>query len=243
MQLYIIRHAQSTNNVLRNESQRTYDPSLTEIGKQQAEILAQHLFDGPNHDPYMDPQTGYTEPEERNGVPITHLYCSAMHRSLQTAAPVSRALGLPVEIWLELYEHGGIYLETPEGVIGYGGRTRSEILAEFPDYRLPEKLTDEGWYDPKLGKETRAFAYGRAVQVAVDLRKRAKTEPDAQIAIITHGTFIDSLLKALFNQLPSTQMYYLHYNTAITRIDFRTDDRMLVRHINRVDHLPPELIT
>ncbi len=243
MQLYIIRHAQSANNVLIDETQRTHDPILTEIGKQQADILAQHLFDGPNHDPYMDPRTGYSQPEDHNGIPITHLYCSAMYRSLQTAAPVAKALGVPVEIWLELHEHGGIYLETPEGVTGYGGKTRSEILAEFPGYILPDRVTDEGWYDIKLGKETRAFAYGRAAQVAIDLRKRAKAEPDARIAIITHGTFIDSLLKALFNQLPATQMYYLHYNTAITRIDFRDDDRMLVRHINRVDHLPPELIT
>jgi broad specificity phosphatase PhoE len=243
MQLYIIRHAQSANNVLIDETQRTHDPILTEIGRQQAEILAQHLFDGPNHDPFMDPRTGYSEPEQYTGIPITHLYCSAMHRSLQTASPVAQALGLPVEIWLELHEHGGIYLETPEGITGYGGRTRREIVEEFPGFVLPETLTDDGWYDVRQGKETRALSYGRAAQVAVDLRKRAKAEPEARIALITHGTFIDSLLKALFNQLPATHMYYLHYNTAITRIDFRDDDRMLVRHVNRVDHLPPDLIT
>jgi 2,3-bisphosphoglycerate-dependent phosphoglycerate mutase len=243
MELYIIRHGQSTNNILSDSATRTCDPSLTDLGIRQAEVVAWHLANGVSRDPFMVPETGYTESEPRRGSEITHLYCSAMHRALQTAAPVAKALGLKPEIWIELHEHGGIYLEEAEKVVGYPGKTRQEIMTEFPNYLLPEKITEKGWWDIALGMETRAASYGRAIQVAHDIRLRAKREPDSMIAIISHGTFIDSLLKALFNQLPATHMYYLHYNTAITRIEFQKNERMLVRHINRVDHLPPEMIS
>ena len=84
-------------------------------------------------------------------------------------------------------------------------------------------------------------AIGRAVQVAGDLRRRA--ESDDRILIVTHGTFIDTLIKALFAQLPSRALFYLHYNTAITRIDFTERERLLVRYLNRVAHPPPDKVS
>jgi hypothetical protein len=33
------------------------------------------------------------------------------------------------------------------------------------------------------------------------------------------------------------------YNTAITRIDFVEHDRALLRYVNRVAHLPPEMVS
>jgi broad specificity phosphatase PhoE len=63
------------------------------------------------------------------------------------------------------------------------------------------------------------------------------------VAIITHGGFMNVLLKALTNQLPASQIYYHHFNTAITRVDFRSDGALSLRYINRFDHLPPDLIS
>jgi broad specificity phosphatase PhoE len=243
MELYIIRHGQSTNNVLQNQATRTHDPMLTPLGVEQADALAAYLSGAPSRDPFFDHMTGYSETLNERGVRFTHLYCSPMHRALQTAQPIARALGIQPQVWVAIHEHGGIYLETETGVVGHPGRTRAEILADFPDYLLPMEVTDAGWWNPTRGHESMADAYGRAITVAMELRRRASDDPDARIALVTHGTFIDALLKALLNQLPNRGLYYLHYNTAVTRLDFRSDGRVLIRFVNRVDHLSPERIS
>jgi len=243
MELYIIRHAQSANNALENASTRTHDPILTDLGKQQADCLAAFFADARNRDPLFNPITGYTQAEEGNSFGITHLYCSPMYRSLQTTAPLARVLGLKPEVWIDIHEQGGMYLEKGGVVTGYPGRSRREILDEFPDYVLPNAVTDIGWYDLARGYESISEGAGRAIRVALELRRRAESDgKDARIAIITHGTFIDLLIKALFGQLPNRQFFYSHYNTSITRLDF--DPRwVLIRYMNRVNHLPHALIS
>jgi len=171
-----------------------------------------------------------------------------MYRALQTAQPVAAALGVQPEVWIDIHEHGGIYLEQPDGIIGHPGMSRTQMLSEFPCYTLPEPVTDQGWWRVADGHEERGAFYGRAIRVALELRQRAEGTSDGshtadeRIAIITHGTFMDALLKALFNMLPTRSMFFLHYNTAITRIDFSARG-LLVRCINRIDHLPAELIS
>ncbi|MFN8450935.1 MAG: histidine phosphatase family protein [Anaerolineae bacterium] len=241
MQLFIIRHGQSANNVLEDESLRSYDPPLTDLGKQQADRLAQAL--AASHDSRFNAGSGFSGDLGANGFAITHLYCSAMYRSLQTAAPVARALGLKPEIWLDVHEQGGMYLDQDGGKVGYPGKTRPEILGEFPDYVLPETITDAGWYDVTRGYEEMHTGAGRAIKVAMELRRRAAGEyRDLRIAIITHGTFIDLMLKAFMGQLPNRQYYFSHYNTGITRLDI-TAEYVLIRYVDRIDHLPPDLIT
>ena len=50
MELIIIRHGQSANNALVDIGNREVDPPLTELGKRQAEVLAQYLSEGANHE-------------------------------------------------------------------------------------------------------------------------------------------------------------------------------------------------
>ncbi len=228
MELFVIRHGQSVNNLLGDESERIYDPPLTDLGKRQAEQLAQFLAAG-------DPDAGST--------PITHLYCSAMHRALQTAAPLAKALHLRPEVWLDIHEQGGMYLDQEGRTVGFPGRTRAEILDEFPDYILPETVTETGWYDVAQGFEELHIGAGRAIKVALELRRRAEDEfKNARIAIITHGTFINLMLKAFLGMLPNREFYFNHSNTGVTRIDF-TAEHLLVRYINRIDHLPDDMIS
>jgi hypothetical protein len=54
---------------------------------------------------------------------------------------------------------------------------------------------------------------------------------------------MDALLKALFRQFPDRHLFYYHYNTAVSRIDLRSDGNLGVRYLNRVSHLPLELIS
>ncbi len=241
MELLIIRHGQSANNVLDDDTDRILDPPLTDLGRQQAERLAQFLADSSNSDPIFNAGSGFSGNSGTHG--ITHLYCSAMQRALQTAAPVSQALGLRPEIWLDVHEQGGMYLDQPEGKVGFPGMTRAEILSTYPDYVLPETITETGWYDAARGYEEIFTGAGRAIKVALELRRRAADEyRDARIAIITHGTFIDLTLKALLGLLPNRTFFFSHYNTGITRVDI-TPKHLLLRYVNRVAHLPHDMIS
>jgi 2,3-bisphosphoglycerate-dependent phosphoglycerate mutase len=241
MELYIIRHAQSTNNALGDPQDRDRDPPLTEIGERQASILARHLAAGIE----LAPRAAATNGHDQRGYSFTHLHCSPMWRSLQTAHPVAQALGLTPEVWTDIHEQGGIYLDHGDGrgPIGYSGKTRQEIQAIFRHFVLPPDITDRGWWN--RDHEDWPTCHQRANRVAEKLRRFAADDErgDQRVAIVSHGGFVDALLKALFGQLPDRQIFYYHYNTAISRVDFRPSGRLDVRYLNRVDHLPPELIT
>ena len=243
MKLYMIRHAQSVNNALANQRDRVCDPTLTELGYQQAEILAEHLASGVDPEYVIGVSEEDTAADSRQGYKIDQLYCSAMHRSMLTVQPIATALGLTPELWLDIHEHGGIFLDHggEKGVVGYPGKTRSEILEEFPNYKLPNEVTDAGWWKSELGREDWPTCQGRAIRVYRALRERAATREN--IAIITHGGFMDALMKAITSQLPGPTLFYHHYNTSITRIDFRPDGTTDIRYINRFDHLPTEMLS
>ena len=246
LELYIIRHGQSTNNALPDDSQatRVNDAPLTDLGKRQAEALATYLATGASRDPWTNPNTGYSQPLGSQGIKFTHLYCSPMYRAMQTTFPVADALGMQPEIWVDVHENGGVYLDEAGKITGFPGRTRAQIAQEFPNYVIPDGVTESGWWNPQTGMESISACYGRAIKIAAELKRRAQdqAEKSERIALITHGTFTDALIKALLNQLPNRSIYYLHYNTAITRIDFEKD-HMIVRYLNRVDHLSPDLIS
>jgi len=235
MELYIIRHGQSTNNTLNDPRGRVCDPPLTELGRRQVALVAQHLASAANRTPWA------ADGQKQRGCGIARLYCSPMRRALETAQPIGRALGVVPEVWIDIHEFGGIYLDyrAPTGGVAYPGKTRSEILAEFPHYRLPEGITEQGWW--RGGREERAAFYERVARVAERLRQWAAD--DEQIAIVSHGDFSNGLLHALFNLSPEHGVYYHHPNTAISRIDFQGDGHLDVRYVSRVDHLPPELIS
>jgi 2,3-bisphosphoglycerate-dependent phosphoglycerate mutase len=246
MELILIRHGQSYNNALLEDFiHRVEDPPLTGIGEAQAHHLARHIAEGCNPDAQVGLPTG---PGQRNGgyaYGITHLYSSAMMRALQTAAPLSAALEIPVAVWLEVHEVGGIWLEKDGVTTGYGGLTRTDLLSAFPSTIVPDNVTESGWWDPALGREDLVGCRARAMRVAYKLRQRAKNEDTANdcVAIVTHGAFLDALLKALLNLLPGDDAFMMHYNTAITRVDFRPDGALLLRCVNRTDHLPYDHLT
>lgn len=81
----------------------------------------------------------------------------------------------------------------------------------------------------------------RAGRVAAALHARAKSQE--RIAIVTHGTFANYLIHTLFGQQPGRRLFYYHYNTAISRIDFYQDGSLGLVYLNRIDHLPPELVS
>jgi 2,3-bisphosphoglycerate-dependent phosphoglycerate mutase/probable phosphoglycerate mutase len=97
------------------------------------------------------------------------------------------------------------------------------------------------------GFEDIAGCYARAIRVARELRRRAHAEGtsgnQSVVAIISHGTFIDSLIKALLSQIPENRYFYFHNNTAITCVDFAEHDIVYIRFQIRTAHLPPDMIS
>jgi broad specificity phosphatase PhoE len=232
MRLYLIRHGQSTNNALGTDIGRTDDPPLTDLGHKQAHALARHLAE-PEH-----PESNW---EKHGGYHFDHLYCSAMHRALQTTAPVAKALNLQPEVWVDVHEQGGLFLDQDDGArIGTAGLTMEAIQQQFPGFTLPDTVTSAGWWNRDF--ETEAAAAGRATAVVEQLVDRS-IAGDQSIAIVAHGYFMNLLIKAMFNQLPSPNIYYHHYNTGITRVDITEAWRFRLRYLNRVGHLSPDLVS
>ncbi len=244
MELTLIRHGQSVNNALGDEA-RHHDPELTELGWNQAKSLAAYLTESENTEEIVRIRADSADRYRHHPHGFDVIYVSAMHRALQTAKPIAAALNADVKIWPELHESGGIYIQTPEGVECHGGLTRAEIESSFPSYVIHEAITDAGWYDISLGEEDIYGCNARAMRVAKKLRSMANDPEmkDLRVALISHGNFIVALINALLDNLPSDNLYFWHYNTAFSRIDFTSSGRMIVRYINRFDHLPPYWVT
>lgn len=246
MQLYLIRHGQSENNAnFEDLHNRVEDPQLTAVGKKQAQHLADFLATAQNREKLVQLPADDPERKSRFTFGFTHIYVSAMHRALQTALPISAAVNIKPEIWIDIHEHGGIWmLEADEIRTSRPGMKRSQIEAEFPDYLIPDTITESGWWWHE-GEEDIYQCYARASKVAETLRRRATTMDSAHdvVALVTHGTFLDCLLKAFTERLPTYDYYNFHYNTGVTRLDILHDGKVLIRYTNRVEHLPPELVT
>ena len=229
MELFLIRHGESTNNALTDVSQRVADPELTELGRAQAEQVAAYLAAGLH----------LTPAERAEDRPFfDQLYCSPMIRTLHTAQAIGQAMELRSDIWADIHEMGGIFLDHggERGVVGYPGLTRAEIAARFPTSVASAEVGEDGWWD--AGKETDQQAQRRAVGVAADLRARAGEE--TRIGFVTHGGFMSLLLSALGNQAMDDGSYYAHKNTGITHIAL-APGTTVIKYLNRTEHLSDEL--
>jgi 2,3-bisphosphoglycerate-dependent phosphoglycerate mutase len=224
MQLFFIRHGQSTNNQLYattgSDKGRNCDPDLTEIGRKQAHLLAEYLDQGRTC--------------------ITHLYTSLMVRAVSTGAVVAERLGLPLVAWPDLHEEGGIYLSDDSGKPeGQPGKDRAYFKEHFPMLVLPVTLGEGGWWNRPY--ETTAERPLRAKRLLNELFARHGSS-DGCVAVISHGGFYNHVLSTLLNLPDGHGWWFVLNNTAITRIDFYPDRTDFVYH-NRVHFLPPELIT
>lgn len=238
MELYIIRHGQSHNNALQDARDRVCDPPLTDVGRQQAAALAEYLKRRVEPPGISDAQYN----QNHHGYDFTRLYCSPMLRALETAEPIGRALGLSPHIWVDLHEHGGIFLDHGDGrgPVGYPGMTREEIAVRFPDYTIPERMTNRGWWNRPM--ETEPEWTARGAVIASRLWEQFGGT-DERIALVTHGGCTNSLLCKLLHDIPPGAAAFSHQNTAISRVDWNDDGRVILRYMNRVEHLPIELVT
>lgn len=238
LQLFFIRHAQSENNALwvntGSDQNRVEDPELTEVGLQQASLLAKFLREG-------DPKDN-NPPTTHRGFGLTHLYSSLMVRAVQTGAMIAEATGLPHHAWEDVHEMGGIFLQDVETgeYTRLPGKNRAYFKERFPGLILSETVPDAGWWNHRP-REEREESFRRADGFLKNLRARHGGTND-RVAVVSHGGFYNDFLLAVLGLPIQNHLWFSMYNTAITRIDFHEDTTEVV-YQNRVDHLPPDLIT
>jgi 2,3-bisphosphoglycerate-dependent phosphoglycerate mutase len=244
--LYLIRHAQSTNNETWDGTPfhpgRSPDPEITGAGHRQAQALADHLAH-PESEPRQLPFVSVDE----SAFDLTHLYCSLMTRSIATAEYVAKACGLTLEALPDIFEQHGIYDVGDDGERrGLPGPGRDYFEQRFPGLKLPDGLNGAGWWNRPYEDEP-AFVL-RVRQVVADIRNRLDSG-DERVALVSHGDFIDQFVNELMGVDRHMHNYNNHWvanwtlhNTSITRIDF-VDGAHNVVYVNRIDHLPGDLVT
>ena len=230
MTLYLIRHAQSANNARYERTGsgngRVEDPELTELGTRQAKVLSDYLARN------VDAGGEYR---------FTHLYCSLMVRAVATATAVSRTCNLQPVAWPEVHEQLGIFLADEQSgeLVGRPGGSRSYFERHYPDLRLPESLNEHGWWNRPV--ETEAQWKLRAGEFLAELGRRHGTRNDS-VAVVTHGGFYHEVILALTMGAGQEGLWFTMHNTGITRIDFHPTHTSVIYH-NRLEHLPPELVS
>ncbi len=245
MQIYFIRHGESTNNLLFSQNRdyhrdRTTDPELTERGQQQAALLADRLsmsYSG------LTPRLDY---QNHAGFGLTHIYCSLMVRAIDTAMPTAKALGLPLSTLPMIHEFGGIFeFEGTEKRIGLAGLTRDQLLSRYPNLHIDHLIAEAGWWDAR--DEDSAELYRRA-QEAVDLII-ANHDDDDRVAIVSHGGFYQAFMARMLQiELnhhypdPRRHLNFFINNAAITRFEKKAGRVNLYYH-NDTSHLSAELVS
>lgn len=245
MQLYFIRHGQSANNAgWENPDYKQHpDPPLTELGIEQAQILAGFL--GQNQ--ALKKIDGWNA-QNRHGFGVTRLYASLMERAAHTGSYIAHELQVPFEAW-DIHESGGIFgRDGNKEHEQLSGRPRSFFVSNFPEFGLPETLGESGWWNRPF--ETEEECGKRAEGIWSDLLTRhgdRDSHTEERIALVSHGGFFVHLMSVILdmpwkNASQGLKSWFLLNNCSISRIDVRKDHAVIC-YLNRTDHLPDHMIT
>ena len=241
MRLYFIRHAQSTNNALWEQTGsgkgRHPDPEITDTGREQAHLLAQFLQrnQGEGKGDYHD-------------FSLTHLYTSPMIRAILTGQHSAQAVQKPLTIWTDLHEWGGIYQDDEKTgePVGLPGHSRAYLQSRFPDLHFPEEFPQDGWWNRPY--ETKEDIAGRTLRFIQTLLAR-HGQSENNLAVIAHAGFGQMMISQLLNFSRQSEhlgiplrFWFGINNASISRLDFR-GEQVGLTYINRLDFLPPHLIT
>ncbi|MEA3325775.1 MAG: histidine phosphatase family protein [Chloroflexota bacterium] len=242
LQVYFIRHGQSTNNLFWNETDRNayllgrkMDADLTPVGVEQAKLVADYLARSYESESF--------DPQNRYGFGLTHLYCSLMIRSIKTGKYISEKTGLPLVAWPEFHETGGLFetaIEEGEPIFyGRPGHGKSFFESHFPNLVLPEDLPEDGWWN--RDKEPRENYLVRAQDIINRLHEKHSGK-DHRVGIVMHGGIFARIMVSFFN-VQVEKYWFLMNNCAISRVDLADDSHITLSYMNKVDHLPDHLIT
>jgi broad specificity phosphatase PhoE len=172
-----------------------------------------------------------------------------MERAVHTASYTARRLQVPFEAW-DIHESGGIFGRDGDMKLkGLPGNPRSFFETNFPEFILPEKLDESGWWRERPF-ETEGECQLRAERIWSNLLTRHRDregQAEERVIFVSHGGFFVHLMCAILN-LPwksashGLTSWFLLDNCSITRIDVH-NEHVTICYLNRTDHLPNHTIT
>jgi len=259
MQLLFIRHGQSQNNRLYDQTGgyagRQEDADLTDTGHAQAKVVAAWLRDGDggaqhvsitrNADAPRPAVRAGDAPQGAGAYGITHLYTSLMMRAVETSEQIGAALGLDPIALVDAHETGGIYEDDPHtgAKIGRPGKPRSYFGARFPRIVFPDWLGEEGWWRSQP-MEPDSDRYPRAQRVLQYLLSAHAA--DDRVALVSHGDFFNYLVAAALRVPRPDQAWIIMNNCAASRLDFTGNPNapfVDIAFVNRSHYMPAALVT
>jgi 2,3-bisphosphoglycerate-dependent phosphoglycerate mutase len=210
MNIFFIRHAESTNNTVlyfrKSLEERVADPPLSDLGHRQAQALGQFLA------------------QNREDFAFDRIYISPFLRTLQTAAAFTHLYpDAPKIVWSGIHEYGGCIHIDPhtEERLGRPGMTRSQIQTQYPDYQLSAEITEEGWYFLP-GYEPHETARSRAQHVMQTMIEQfGKT--DKKIAFVSHWDFHIYFANAILGLDGSNRTRVAISNTGMSHYHYAED--------------------
>ncbi len=241
MHFYIMRHGQRADEDSRT---RKDNIGLSAIGQQQAEALAKWFA----------------------GRQLHAIYSSCMLRAIQTAQPLQRQTGLPLQVWPILCESS---IDTwrkqieknphrqPATVVWRDGSSwddqeelnakrlvddyylLADIPARFPECHLTQPFPyPQAWWKP-LDGESRETGFARASLAAEALLARHRG--DEYIAVICHGNFGDMLIRCLLGLERFQFRDFSMDETGVNWIEVTQTGLRFMHTINNLEHLPIHL--
>jgi 2,3-bisphosphoglycerate-dependent phosphoglycerate mutase len=176
------------------------DPPLDPVGVEQAQRLADRLA----------------------GEDIAAIYVTTLQRTVQTAAPLARRLGIEPAVEPNLRE---VFLGEWEG-----GLLR--MKAEQRDPAFVRAIEEERW-DPIPGAEPVETFRAR---VNEGIRRVANAHPDERVVVVTHGGVIGQVLASATD---SRGFAFIGADNASISHIVVEGDRIVVRRFNDTTHLEP----
>jgi len=166
MKLFFVRHGETLANAEGRIQSQVPPPAfgLSPAGRQQAEELRERF--------------------EREGLKPTHLYCSPLRRTQETAEIISRSWSLPITYWDDLMEHG-------LGIVS--GLTVGEIREKHPEIDVESE--EARGFSGVEGAEALATRRKRGQRV-VDEALRLHRDDDA-VVMVCHGGIIQQMVAAV----------------------------------------------
>jgi hypothetical protein len=135
LDVILIRHAESTNNILHSypqpdpswRSKREADCGISQKGSQQLNHLSEFVRNG-QWDSLLPSQAMY--------------FCSPMKRCLQTMNAITSSLQTTPEVLVRpnMYEFGGCYNMEEEKVITQTGMNKSQVESLYDGFHCPPGL-------------------------------------------------------------------------------------------------------
>ena len=206
MQLYLVRHGQSQNNLGQTSA---HNVPMTSVGEEQIGLAANELatmrFDA--------------------------IYCSPLHRALQTATILHvRLKNKPITH--PMFSEVGFSWGEPDA-------SREQLESTYPNVIFDESITERGW--APMNHETEDEAYERASRVIHFLCERHPAE-DSCVLMVSHGRFGSILIGYLVGTGPRGYALFSQHNGAISGVEI-ADAGVKLRFLNATPHLQGKLLT